>query len=142
MQKFLNLLASNIFVKLVIIAIILDSFLGASRAIKEKKFNSCIGIDGAIRKICMIGCIVFLMLVDVCTNFNFLFMLPQQYIDFLGIEKLGICEFFSILFLLYETVSILKNMVLCGLPVPIKIRKYVENLLNNMTNELEYKEVK
>ena len=69
-------------------------------------------------------------------------MLPQQYIDFLGIEKLGICEFFSILFLLYETVSILKNMVLCGLPVPIKIRKYVENLLNNMTNELEYKEGK
>lgn len=142
MQEFLNLLASNLFVKLVIIAIILDSFLGAGRAIKEKKFNSCIGIDGAIRKACMIGCIVFLMLVDVCTNFNFLFMLPQQYIDFLGIEKLGICEFFSILFLLYETVSILKNMVLCGLPVPIKIRKYVENLLNNMTNELEYKEVK
>lgn len=142
MQEFLNLLASNLFVKLVIISIILDSFLGAGRAVKEKKFNSCIGIDGVIRKVCMIGCIVFLMLVDVCTNFNFLFMLPQQYIDFLGIEKLGICEFFSILFLLYETVSILKNMVLCGLPVPIKIRKYVENLLNNMTNELEYKEGK
>lgn len=142
MQEILNLLASNLFVKLVIISIILDSFLGAGRAVKEKKFNSCIGIDGVIRKVCMIGCIVFLMLVDVCTNFNFLFMLPQQYIDFLGIEKLGICEFFSILFLLYETVSILKNMVLCGLPVPIKIRKYVENLLNNMTNELEYKEGK
>lgn len=140
MQEFLNLLASNLFVKLVIIAIILDSFLGAGRAVKEKKFNSCIGIDGVIRKVCMIGCIVFLMLVDVCTNFNFLFMLPQQYIDFLGIEKLGICEFFSILFLLYETVSVLKNMVLCGLPVPIRIREYVEKLLNNMTNELEYKE--
>lgn len=142
MQEFLTLLASNLFVKLVIISIILDSFLGAGRAVKEKKFNSCIGIDGVIRKVCMIGCIVFLMLVDVCTNFNFLFMLPKQYIDFLGIEKLGICEFFSILFLLYETVSILKNMVLCGLPVPIRIRKYVENLLNNMTNELEYKEGK
>lgn len=142
MQEFLNLLASNLFVKLIIISIILDSFLGAGRAIKEKKFNSCIGIDGVIRKVCMIGCIVFLMLVDVCTNFNFLFMLPQQYVTFLGIEKLGICEFFSILFLLYETVSILKNMVLCGLPVPIKIREYVEKLLNNMTNELEYKEGK
>lgn len=87
MEQFLNLLAGNIFVKLVIIAIILDSFLGASRAIKEKKFNSCIGIDGAIRKICMIGCIVILMLVDVCTNFNFLFMLP------LATEPLSVSEF-------------------------------------------------
>ncbi len=27
-----------------------DTFFGILRAIKEKRFNSCVGIDGAIRK--------------------------------------------------------------------------------------------
>ena len=142
MEKTFDLLASNIFVKLVIISIILDSFLGVARALKEHKFNSCVGIDGAIRKVCMIGCVGFLMLVDVFTNFNFLFMIPNQYIEFLGVEKLGICEFFSILFILYEIVSILKNMILCGLPAPRWMKSWAEMLLDTMTNELEYKEGK
>lgn len=43
-------LACNLFVKTVFIAVMLDTVLGLLRAIKEKKFNSCFGIDGAIRK--------------------------------------------------------------------------------------------
>ena len=136
MGNYINLVANNLFVQIVVIAIFLDTFLGVLRAIKERKFNSGIGIDGGIRKIAMIGCIAFLAVLDMSFTLNLLFMLPQEWISFLGINKLGLCEFFSILFILYEAVSILKNMVLCGLPVPTKLRDKVENFLDVMTDEL------
>ena len=110
--------------------------LGVLRAIKEHKFNSCVGIDGAIRKSAMLLSVCLLMAVDVILNINVLFMIPQNYIELLGIHKLGICEFFSILFVLYEIVSVLKNMTLCGLPVPAKIKRWVQKFLEDMTEEL------
>ena len=136
MENYINSLTHNLFAQIVVWAIFLDTFLGVLRALKEKKFNSGVGIDGGIRKIAMIGSIAFLAALDMCFTFNLLFMLPQEWIVFLGVEKLGLCEFFSILFILYEAVSILKNMVLCGLPVPTKLRDKVENFLDVMTDEL------
>ncbi|WP_285891670.1 phage holin family protein, partial [Clostridioides sp. ZZV15-6388] len=70
-------LATNIFIKLVIIAIAFDTLLGCLQAIKTHKFNSSFGINGGIRKVAMIACVFFLAVVDVLTKFNFLFMLPQ-----------------------------------------------------------------
>lgn len=136
MGNYINLVANNLFVQIVIIAIFLDTFLGVLRAIKERKFNSCMGIDGGIRKVAMIGCIAFLAALDMCFTFNLLFMLPQEWVGYLGINKLGLCEFFSLLFILYEAVSILKNMVLCGLPVPTKLKNWIESFLDIMTDEL------
>ena len=136
MENLINILTNNAIIKILIVAVFLDTFLGVLRALKEKKFNSGVGIDGGIRKIAMIGSIAFLAALDMCFTFNLLFMLPQEWIVFLGVEKLGLCEFFSILFILYEAVSILKNMVLCGLPVPTKLRDKVENFLDVMTDEL------
>ncbi|EQK77571.1 holin family protein, partial [Clostridioides difficile CD113] len=46
---------------------------------------------------------------------------------------------FSILFILYESVSILKNMYLCGLPVPRKLKDRIGSLLDTMTDELNVK---
>ena len=43
-------LASSPFFKILLFAVVLDVFFGISRAIKEHGFNSCVGIDGAIRK--------------------------------------------------------------------------------------------
>lgn len=136
MQNFINILTNNTFIKILIIAVFLDTFLGALRALKERKFNSGVGIDGGIRKVAMLGCIAFLAVLDMCFTFNLLFMLPEQWISFLGVEKIGLCEFFSILFILYEAVSILKNMLLCGLPVPPKLKNKLESLLHTMTDEL------
>lgn len=136
METYINSLTHNIFAQIVVWAIFLDTFLGVLRAIKERRFNSCVGIDGGIRKIAMIGCIAFLSALDMCFTFNLLFMLPEQWINHLGVNKLGLCEFFSILFILYEAVSILKNMLLCGLPVPKKLSAKVESFLNIMTGEL------
>jgi len=136
METYINSLTHNIFAQIVVWAIFLDTFLGVLRAIKERKFNSCVGIDGGIRKIAMIGCIAFLAVLDMSFTFNLLFMLPQEWVSYLGVNKLGLCEFFSILFILYEAVSILKNMLLCGLPVPKKLSTKVESFLNIMTDEL------
>ena len=110
------------------------------RAIKEHKFNSCVGIDGAIRKTAMLLSVGLLMLVDIIMHVNILFMIPEQYIKLLGIQKLGVCEFFCLLFVLYEAVSILKNMTLCGLPVPERIKKWIQKFLSDMTDELPEEE--
>ena len=76
------------------------------------------------------------MATDVIMHINVLSMVPEEYVQILGIDKMGICEFFSLLFILYELVSILKNMTLCGLPVPIKIKKWIQKFLDDMTEEL------
>ena len=44
----------------------------------------------------------------------------------LGVQKLGMCEFFCLLFTACECLSVLKNMVLCGLPVAEEGRKLDE----------------
>lgn len=69
-------------------------------------------------------------------DINMLGMVPEKYIQIMGIQKLGICEFFCLLFILYEAVSILKNMTLCGLPVPARIKKWIQKFLEDMTEEL------
>lgn len=136
MDKIITLLSSNSFVKILLIAVALDTILGVLRAIKEHKFNSCVGIDGAIRKAGMLLSVFFLMATDVIMHINVLSMVPEEYVQILGIDKMGICEFFSLLFILYELVSILKNMTLCGLPVPTKIKKWIQKFLDDMTEEL------
>ncbi len=60
----------------------------------------------------------------------------EQYKELVGL----ICEFFCLLYIMYEAVSILKNMCLCGLPIPRKLRTIIEKWLNTMTSELEGKE--
>ena len=136
MDRVITLLSSNSFVKILLIAVALDTILGVLRAIKEHKFNSCVGIDGAIRKAGMLLSVCFLMATDVIMHINVLSMVPEEYVQLLGIDKMGICEFFSLLFILYELVSILKNMTLCGLPVPTKIKRWIQKFLDDMTEEL------
>lgn len=120
--------------QLVIIAIITDTIFGILRAIKDRNFNSCFGINGAIRKCAMILSIILLVIIDYITQFNLIGFLPEEVRRFFG-ESIGISEFFEILFLTYEVVSILKNMVLCGLPVK-KVWLYVKMFLSKYTDEL------
>ena len=63
-------------------------------------------------------------------------MIPQEYLQYIGITKMGICELFCLLFILYEIVSVLKNMTLCGLPVPTRIKRWIQKFLDDMTEEL------
>ena len=78
MEELMNLLSGNAFLKLTLLVIVIDVFLGTLRAIKEKKFNSCVGIDGAIRKVAMIGCMGFLMLADMTISINVISCIPNR----------------------------------------------------------------
>lgn len=128
--------SGHLFFKILVYAVLMDTFLGVLRAIKEHKFNSSVGIDGMIRKVAMLFSVIFLMLIDSIIQIDFLFMIPDEYLQYIGLERLGICALFCILFILFESISILKNMTLCGLPIPQKLRNYIQKFLDNMTDEL------
>lgn len=134
-EKNLHLFADNVCLKLVVTMIVLDTILGVLRAIRERKFNSNFGINGAIRKIAMLVCVTVLVVLDMMLHINFIAYVPEQILDAVGISKVGLCEFFSILFVLYEAISIMKNMVLCGLPVPGKLQSVIQQFLDEMTDE-------
>ena len=136
MTEIITFFEAHLFFKLLLYAVLLDTLLGVLRAIKEHKFNSCVGIDGALRKVAMILSVVFLMIIDASVKIDFLFMIPKEYLQYIGLERLGICELFCILFILYECISILKNMTLCGLPIPTKIKRWLQKFLDDMTDEL------
>ena len=127
--------SNNPFVRLLLIAIVADVLFGLLRAIKEHKFNSNFGIDGAIRKCAMLASILFLILVDFVIQVNLIGFIPETVRTALHIEKIGMMEFFALLFLSYETVSVVKNMSLCGLPVK-KIWLYLRSVLGKYTDEL------
>lgn len=134
-NQILQLLSCNIYLKIVALMIVLDSTLGGLRALKERKLNSNFGINGAIRKIAMLTCVTMLVVLDRLLHINVIAYVPEQILNTNGISKVGLAEFFSILFVLYEAVSIMKNMVLCELPVPKKFQNAVQKFLAEMTEE-------
>ena len=126
---------NNFIFYLLITTILLDVFLGSIRALKEKKWNSTIGINGILRKTAMIGSSIFLIIIDSLLKIDLLFFIPKEITNITKINEVGIFELFGIMFILYEITSILKNMVLCGLPIPKRIKTTIEKLLNNLTSE-------
>lgn len=126
---------SNVIIELVVIAVVMDTIFGAGRAIKQHKFNSSVGIDGAIRKISMLVSLVFLALIDRLVGINLIGFIPEEARAYLPGGAVGLAEFFGLLYLCYEVVSILKNMALCGLPVKGLWEK-VYKFLGKYTDEL------
>lgn len=137
--KIVKILMNNKIIELVVLAVIIDTVFGLGRTIKERKFNSCLGINGAIRKIAMIVCVVFCVTIDTIVNINLIGFLPDTALEwmhtYMNIESIGLAWFFGILFIVYEVVSILKNMTLCGLPVK-NVFLYVRKFLLKYTDEL------
>ena len=134
-ERIFDLFTHNRIIQLVVLAVILDTMFGVIRAIKERKFNSCFGIDGAIRKISMIVSLCGLIIVDYLVHVNLIGFLPDELRGQLSIEQIGTAEFFGFLYIAYEIVSILKNMYLCGLPVK-KVWDTVRKFLLKYTDEL------
>ena len=136
LQRFAEAMAGNMLFRVLMIAVVADTLLGVLRAIKFRKFNSSVGIDGAIRKVAMLVSAAALMAADLLVHVNLAAMIPESYLQAIGLAKVGLCELFCLLFIAYECVSVLKNMLLCGLPVPAKLRGWLEEFLENMTAEL------
>ena len=135
LMEFLDAAAHNRIIQIVVLAIVCDTIFGVLRAVKERKFNSCAGIDGAIRKVGMLISLVFMLAIDVLVKINLISFIPEKARTFLGLETVGVAEFFSLLYIAYEVVSILKNMTLCGLPLK-GIWKRVRAFLLKYTEEL------
>lgn len=122
-------------IKVVIVAVVMDTVFGCIRAAKEKRFNSCFGIDGAIRKISMLVSIAFLLILDRIVGLNLIGFIPDAVRTYLPVKRIGAAEFFALLYIAYETVSILKNMTLCGLPVK-RLWQFIRDKLKQYTSEL------
>lgn len=122
-------------IKALVVMVVMDTVFGLMRAVKEKKFNSCFGIDGAIRKISMLVSIAFLLILDQIIKFNMIGFVHEDIRKYIMGGKLGSAEFFGLLYAAYEAISILKNMTLCGLPLR-RVWEKTNAWLRKYTNEL------
>ena len=134
-EEYFRELAQNSCFKLLIIFVVFDTTFGILRAIRERKINSCIGIDGMIRKSGMILSSLFLYIIDRLIDINFLGFIPDSFLNLVGIESVGIGELFGILFIIFESLSVLKNMYKCKMPIPKKLNDCLEKVLTEFTKE-------
>lgn len=135
-SAYMNACARNTMICLTVFAVIADTVFGVFRAMKEKKFNTSVGIDGAIRKIGMIVSLLFCVITDQLVHINLINVVPEEARVTMGwTGTIGTTEFFGLLYVAYEAVSILKNMALCGLPVK-GIWNVVRKFLGKYTDEL------
>ena len=97
MDRIIELLAlawGSPIIKLVILAVVMDTCFGCIRAIKEHKFNSCFGIDGVIRKISMVASLAFLLILDRIVHLNLIGFIPEANRSYLPVNGIGAAEFF------------------------------------------------
>lgn len=134
-SEFIDIVTRNKIIELVVLAIVFDTIFGVLRAIREKKFNSCAGIDGAIRKVGMLISLVFMLVIDMLIRVNLIGFIPEVARNHMGLTNVGMTEFFALLYIAYEVVSIFKNMALCGLPVK-NVWATVRTFLGKYTDEL------
>lgn len=137
MARYFSYLLENDFVKTLILCITLDTIFGILRALRERKINSSIGIDGIIRKVGMLISIFFLMAIDLIHKINLIGFIPEELRNYLGLKDVGVAGLFNTLFIIFESLSVLKNMIKCKLPIPKKLQSFLENMLNKFTTELK-----
>lgn len=140
MVELLFRIFNNSSIKVLAIFIILDTLFGILRACKYKKINSAIGIDGIIRKAGMVLSIFFFLLVDYVISIDLIAFLPESIKQVINIESIGIGDLFSVIFIVFEFLSVLKNMVLCKIPIPKKLQVFLNKLLKEFTQEIKEKE--
>ena len=133
-------LINNKLIQCLVIFIVLDVIFGILGSIKQHKTNSTIGIDGIIRKIGMLFSIAGCVVLDEIVEIDLVFFLPEQLKEYIG--SIGIASLFSIIYCLFETLSIFKNMIRCKIPLPSKLKKYIEKLLKEFTNEVKEGDIK
>ncbi len=137
MEELLHELHTNSVMQLVCIMTVIDTIFGVLRAWKQHTFNSSFGIDGAIRKIGIIMGTLSLFVIDCLLGINFLPFIPEDYLQVIRLTDVGLTEVFGLMFIVYETTSVLKNMLLIGLPIPKNIRNRLESWMEKNTEEIK-----
>lgn len=138
-EMFLKELIDNLWLQAAALWIVFDTILGCCRAATQHGFNSSFGINGGIRKAGMLISLVFLMSFDMLSGFNLLKFIPEGYREIWGSPKIGTGEFFAALYFANESISILKNMYILGIPMPAWMKTKLEKFLKEMTGELKEK---
>ena len=136
-MQFLYYINNSSEIKVLLILVILDSIFGCLRAIRERKFNSNIGIDGLIRKFGMMISVLFFVAIDLIMKINLIGFIPEELRKIINLEFFGISSMFIWLFIVYEGLSIIKNMIKCKLPIPKKFQSYLEKIFKTYTSELD-----
>ena len=137
MKTYIEAIQNNIYIKLLVIFIVLDVIFGVLRALKEHKTNSAVGINGLIRKFGMMVAGIGFLVVDKLMKINFIGFIPNSVLEYMPIKEIGLSSLFNLLFILFEALSILKNMYRCGMPIPKKLEKLLKRLLKDFTSEIE-----
>ncbi len=132
-----NTLMKNNMFKVLCIVVVMDVVFGVLRALRERKLNSTIGIDGMIRKTGMLLSVIFTAMIDVVIKLNLIGFIPEDIKGALKLDYVGFNEMFTLLYIIFEFLSISKNMVLCKLPIPSKWQKTLENFFKKFTGELD-----
>lgn len=137
MEELLMELHTNSVLQLVCVMTVIDTIFGVLRAWKQHTFNSSFGIDGAIRKIGIMVGTLSLFVVDCLLDINFLPFIPKDSLQVISLTDVGLTEVFGIMFIVYEATSVLKNMLLIGIPIPKHIRATLEKWMENNTEEMK-----
>lgn len=137
MRSYIEAIQNNIFIKLLLIFIVLDVIFGVLRALKEHKTNSAVGINGLIRKFGMIIAGIGFLVVDKLMAINFIGFIPNSVLEYMPLKEIGLSSLFNLLFILFEALSVLKNMYRCGMPIPKKLEALLKRLLKDFTSEIE-----
>lgn len=137
MKEYYEIMVHNKGVQLLVIFIVLDVIFGVLRALEEGKLNSTIGIDGIIRKVGMIITICVCILVDIIVQVDLIGFIPENVKSVLGLSKIGVSMLFNILYIIFEILSIFKNMYKCKLPLPKKLKTFLEKMLKEFTSEIK-----
>ena len=137
MSNFINIISNDKGMKILIVVITFDVIFGVLRAIKERKLNSTIGIDGIIRKVGMMLSIICSLILDNILNIDLIMFIPTEIKEYIHIASIGIADLFTILYVIFEILSILKNMIRCKLPIPKKLQLFLEKILKEFTSEIK-----
>ena len=117
------------------ILIVMDIVFGCLRAVRERTFNSSIGINGMIRKAGMVLSCICMAWLDSIIDLNLIGFIPEAVRGYLPLDRVDVMTFFAVIFCVYEVLSVLKNMTLSGLPVD-KIWAAMRKFLKENTGEI------
>lgn len=130
-------LSNNNFMYLICILIVFDSTLGFFNSLKNKKISSCVGINGIFKKMSILLTFIMSYMIDSCININLIGFIPKDKLSFLGLTDIGFFEVFGTMLIAFESISVLKNISMAGIPIPKFLKENIEKFLNSFTNELK-----
>ena len=76
-------------------------------------------------------------MIDYMIDLDFLAFVPMVVKEYFQFDQFGIGSLFATLFIIFEALSVLKNMVICKLPIPKKLQKWLEKALLEFTTEIK-----